>query len=304
MCPRKTASCSTPHEAPTFPQERHHRGIALHLRPDIHGRSCRSFRWIDTSVVHIRQLHTVKKLFAMPGLAQPTKNVCSVRSPTGLTQDLNLSTLPTNDHLSELLRVVDALGPGQSVAVVGVRNCGQVLRYLQAERPAACDRSAGSDSARGIRLALRRRVDARTVTEYFEADHHRLDTLLNEAISKLRAGSLLAAREVYHRFAEGIRRHMLAEETILFPLVERAYGFAVGAKTVVGAEHGTIRELLDRLGTLLLSEQPEGCVGVVLELLEVLARHDMKEERVLYPMVDRQLDDQRRVELVARVAEL
>jgi hemerythrin-like domain-containing protein len=224
-----------------------------------------------------------------------------------LLPDLDLREIPIDGHWPELLRAFDALVPGQSLAIVGVKNCGETLRRLQAQRPAACEWIVLSETERGTRVELRRRVQSklRSVTDCFESDHQRLNGILRQVVNSLRAGAVPVARETCERFRCGIHKHIDAEETVLFPVIEQAYGLALGAKTVMGAEHNAIRELIDSLGSMLESASTEVCVSAALELSELLVRHDMKEEQILYPMVDQWIGDQRsRHELVSRVLNL
>jgi hemerythrin-like domain-containing protein len=124
-----------------------------------------------------------------------------------------------------------------------------------------------------------------TLTECLEEDHRRLDAILTECKSLATAGGFAAAAERFESFASGLSRHIDAEEGVLFPpLLERAQS-AMGPVRVMRGEHLQIRALVLTLQTALRNSNPfwRSAVGELEALLDV---HNMKEERVLYPMAD------------------
>jgi len=67
-----------------------------------------------------------------------------------------------------------------------------------------------------------------TVTECLTADHRRLDAIVPEVEGAAKAGRPDDAASAFARFAEGLDRHIHAEEDLLFPAFEEAMGFAGG----------------------------------------------------------------------------
>lgn len=254
---------------------------------------------LDTRLDFTKQSDTVKKQLASCSSAAGNQYARHATAEGSL--NLDLSKIPIDSHWSELLRAFDAVGPGQSLAVVGVTNCGRTLRQLQSQRPSACEWISLSQTSLGIRVELRRRLDTQpaSVSEQFGSDHERLHASLARVIAILRTGALATAREQGERFRMDVEKHIDAEESVLFPLMEQAYGLAVRDRTVMGAEHGMIRERSVALASMLRSAGANVCINAALELSELLARHSMKEERILYPMLDRWIGDQQgRRELV------
>ncbi len=72
-----------------------------------------------------------------------------------------------------------------------------------------------------------------TVTEYLSTDHRRLDAIVQEVQDAAHTGAHADAAAAFARFAEGLDRHIRAEEEVLFPAFEEAVG-AVGGPTAVG----------------------------------------------------------------------
>jgi hemerythrin-like domain-containing protein len=79
------------------------------------------------------------------------------------------------------------------------------------------------------------------------------------------------------------------EEEVLFPAFEEETGMAGGPTRMMRAEHREFRSLLRRLEDALAQEDADAWLGNA-ETLRILSQqHDMKEEGVLYPMMDRAL---------------
>jgi len=140
-----------------------------------------------------------------------------------------------------------------------------------------------------------------TVTGYLSWDHDRLDALLEQATTLVRAGDLVAALAKYTDFAHGLRRHIRLEEEVLFPAFEQATGMVQGPTTVMRMEH---REILDTLSDMQLSLAGKDAAGFEAarnDLLAVLQNHNVKEERILYPGTDRALGIDQRTALVHKL---
>lgn len=125
----------------------------------------------------------------------------------------------------------------------------------------------------------------KSITSYFEADHDRLDLIFSQ-FQKLKQRSMGEAKPFFKAFNNGLKRHIVWEEDILFPQFERKSGMTGSGPTfVMREEHRLIGAVLERLHDKVRkgnpsSEQEES------ELLQILSAHNSKEERVLYPAID------------------
>jgi regulator of cell morphogenesis and NO signaling len=122
-------------------------------------------------------------------------------------------------------------------------------------------------------------------TKCLDVDHRRLDAILHEAEEAASAAGFERARELFATFASGLERHIEAEENILFPELEEMEPGAAGPTAVMHAEHEEIRALLERIGADFASKSSTWRTPFQ-RLGEVLSAHNMKEERILYPMAD------------------
>ena len=98
---------------------------------------------------------------------------------------------------------------------------------------------------------------------------------------------------------EALRRHIYLEETFLFPPVRQA-GLMMPIMVML-REHGTLWQLMDAL-TARVAGDGAADAGAALrsvceELLARLAQHNVKEEPVVYPHAEVDLDDDAAAEL-------
>lgn len=123
------------------------------------------------------------------------------------------------------------------------------------------------------------------LTDCLQSDHRRLDAILVECKALAAAGAFPAAASRFAAFGRGLSRHIDAEEDVLFPALAGWAPDAAGPMHVMTAEHEVIRQTIAAIGNAL--EKGDGAWrALVQQLEEVLGAHNMKEERVLYPMAD------------------
>jgi iron-sulfur cluster repair protein YtfE (RIC family) len=105
--------------------------------------------------------------------------------------------------------------------------------------------------------------------------------------------------------------HATAEEQVLYPAVERAMG-APGATATMAADHAEIVNRIDRLAADVATiEQrwPDAALGAslgrqLIGLSAILQLHFRKEEEVLLPVLDAELDPDDAVALFHRMGEV
>ncbi len=128
------------------------------------------------------------------------------------------------------------------------------------------------------------------ITTYFETDHSQLDGLFRE-YQRLKQSNQKRAEATFERFRRELKRHILWEEEILFPIFESKTGMTDRGPTVVmRMEHQRILASLESIRRRLREVNP-GTDNDEQLLLDTLARHNLKEERILYPAIDRSLSD-------------
>lgn len=132
-----------------------------------------------------------------------------------------------------------------------------------------------------------------SVQTSFAADHDRLDDLFVQFQTSKRT-DYGRAREFFKDFKFGLQRHIVWEESILFPLFENKTGmYHTGPTEVMRQEHRRIGDLLEAIHKKVQQGDPNSDAEER-ALLEALSAHNQKEEAVLYPTIDRLTTDAER----------
>lgn len=144
-----------------------------------------------------------------------------------------------------------------------------------------------------------------TVMDYLMTDHRRLDGIMESCRALAAAGNMKGAGSRFMDFRKGLMRHIKIEEGLLFPEFEAATGLdrSSGPTGVMRHEHAEIIRLLDLIQDVFESAQPVASEFESLRsaVAALLAEHNGKEERILYPMTDRMLPGPRLRELVGKM---
>jgi iron-sulfur cluster repair protein YtfE (RIC family) len=125
-----------------------------------------------------------------------------------------------------------------------------------------------------------------SLRDVLERDHRDVDDAVEGYADGTAAGTL--AKLGLKRAEEEKRRHIYAEEELLFPPLRRAG--MVGPILVMLREHGQMWPILDTLDRELRDHPSDDVLRTACrELLTLLQQHNPKEEQILYPQVDQVL---------------
>ena len=99
--------------------------------------------------------------------------------------------------------------------------------------------------------------EQKTITEFYEQDHDRLDELF-KIFQQLKRSDLAKAKEAFKEFKFGLQRHIVWEEDQLFPLWEEKTGMSEGGPTfVMRAEHRQIGQQLEAVHDKVAEQNPD-----------------------------------------------
>lgn len=142
-----------------------------------------------------------------------------------------------------------------------------------------------------------------TVTAYYAKDHDRLDGLFKTFQSTKRT-DFPKAKEAFVRFKFGLQRHIVWEEDILFPFFEQKTGMKEGGPTaMMRMEHREIRDALESIHRKVAEKDP-GSDEAEERLVTVLTQHNVKEEEILYPAIDRLLTEEEKETVFKRMEDV
>ena len=122
---------------------------------------------------------------------------------------------------------------------------------------------------------------------FFTADHRECDALWSAFEAVVDRGDDAAANTAWVAFRAAMLRHFAFEEDVLFPAFEAATGMTQGPTAVMRMEHTQMRGLMEEMQRAAASGDFEAVADHGDTLLMLTQQHNVKEERMLYPMTDR-----------------
>lgn len=128
-----------------------------------------------------------------------------------------------------------------------------------------------------------------TIQTFMAEDHRRCDDLLAKAEEAMAKNDTAAALAAFEDFRVATLAHFESEERTLFPTFEAKTGMTMGPTQVMRMEHEQMRGLLDAAAQALTAGDADGYLGHTETLLIMMQQHNLKEENVLYPMIDSHL---------------
>ncbi|NPA33026.1 MAG: hemerythrin domain-containing protein [Aquificae bacterium] len=140
-----------------------------------------------------------------------------------------------------------------------------------------------------------------SITQYLTEEHRKCDTYYAEAEKAVSQGEWEKAKELFNTFKEKTLLHFRKEEDVLFPEFEQRTGIVMGPTQVMRMEHDQARQLLERMEQALQNQNKDEFLSLGESLMILLQQHNMKEEQILYPMSDQNLDSE---SMVVKMSEL
>lgn len=125
-----------------------------------------------------------------------------------------------------------------------------------------------------------------TLTDCMSTHHQACDGLYAEAEQAAQAGRWEDCRAATGAFVAAMTAHFGAEENTLFPRCQAASPVARGPVSVMLGEHDLMRELLAELEDAAAAGDAAAWLGSGDTLVILMQQHNLKEERILYPMCD------------------
>jgi regulator of cell morphogenesis and NO signaling len=219
---------------------------------------------------------------------------------------VDVRTLTGPDRCRTVLGEFDRLQTSESMMVVSGHEPRKLLAHLQADRSGLFEWSPLEAGPETWRTEITRRDPAsgamRGVAEALAWDHDRLEAIERRVFDARQADDFTQAGRAFAEFDLGLRRHIRFEEQILFPAFEQSSGLLPhgGPTGVMRAEHRAIEALLEAI--LEVVRLPgRGAESLREQLHGVLGGHNLKEEKVLYPGIDRLLGQEESDAIVRRI---
>lgn len=120
-------------------------------------------------------------------------------------------------------------------------------------------------------------------------DHKDCDLLFASAENAVNRGDWESATQAFDEFIKAMDRHLGIEEEKLFPAFEEETGMKNGPTEMMRLEHEQMRQLFSEMRDALTSQDLNEYLGTAETLLILMQQHNMKEEQILYNMMDQRL---------------
>lgn len=127
------------------------------------------------------------------------------------------------------------------------------------------------------------------VSKYLEQDHARCDKLYADAVACVGARDWAQAAVRFADFAEAQRLHIEMEESVIYPAFEEAAGTSTGPTQAMRAEHHLLREILSRMSEAITRRSMIEFSDHVDTFRLITQQHNLKEEGMLFPLIDKML---------------
>lgn len=127
------------------------------------------------------------------------------------------------------------------------------------------------------------------ISQYLTEDHEHCDALFAEAENAVAKSDWPRALGQFQSFARDTLRHFAREEDVLFPAFEDRTGMRGGPTFVMRSEHDQMRDTLTAMEQALQAKDGQQFLGLSETLLMLMRQHNLKEENILYPMLDQAL---------------
>ena len=124
------------------------------------------------------------------------------------------------------------------------------------------------------------------------ANHHKqCDTQFAQAEEAVANGDWQQGSSLWDQFAQELEKHFEREESILFPEFESASGMSGGPTQMMRMEHEQMRTLVEEINKATRNKEKDQFLALSETLMVTMQQHNMKEEQMLYPMIDQVLPD-------------
>lgn len=130
---------------------------------------------------------------------------------------------------------------------------------------------------------------ATTITQYMTHDHALCDEKYGKAEEAVLSNDFEAAKRDVTSFITSMDRHIAIEEDLLFPEFERQTGMQGGPTYVMRSEHEQFKSIFRQMEESLDKQDFDRINGLGETLVILMQQHNMKEEGMLYPMIDQHL---------------
>lgn len=128
-----------------------------------------------------------------------------------------------------------------------------------------------------------------TICDFLKHDHQRCDDLFYQTETSIAQRNWKAAIDSFRSFQDVLRLHIRMEEKILLPAFEQTLDGGADPVAMLRSEHKQINGIVNRMWDAIQRFDPAEYVLHAETLTLLMQQHTLKEEEMLYPLLDRAL---------------
>jgi hemerythrin-like domain-containing protein len=127
------------------------------------------------------------------------------------------------------------------------------------------------------------------ISDFMTSNHHACDELFASAEESVGNGDWAKGNHDFSAFLAAMKQHFKMEEEVLFPAFDAKTGMDMGPTFVMRSEHKQMNKVFDDMLEALAAKDSDAYLGLSETLLMLMQQHNMKEEQMLYRMIDQHL---------------
>jgi len=128
------------------------------------------------------------------------------------------------------------------------------------------------------------------IKDFMTQDHRNCDEIFSQ-MEEAVANKSEDAIKKFEIFYDDLTNHFKMEEMVLFPQFEQKTGMTQGPTQVMVMEHEQMRGLLGQMVEAISSKDDDKFFGLSETLMILMQQHNMKEEQMLYTMIQQHLGE-------------
>ncbi len=128
-----------------------------------------------------------------------------------------------------------------------------------------------------------------TISSYLTQDHRACDEEFAELENAVASENWAEVEKVFAAFTSDLFHHFDMEEKVMFPTFEEKTGMTGGPTQMMRMEHQQMMQIVTQMKDDISSKNKDHFFGLSETLMMIMQQHNMKEEQMLYRMVDSHL---------------
>ena len=128
------------------------------------------------------------------------------------------------------------------------------------------------------------------IKDFMTQDHRDCDEIFAQMEDAVASKSNEAVAK-FEEFQDALTNHFKMEEMVLFPMFEQKTGMSQGPTQVMVMEHEQMRKLISQMDEAVQVNDNDKFFGLSETLMILMQQHNMKEEQMLYTMIQEYLGD-------------